>query len=152
MGSSQPRNPRRPAWLTDYVAHPKHGPLPALLIMLTIATGVVDAVSILALGRVFVANMTGNIVFIGFGLAGAPGFSLQASAIALAAFLAGAGIGGVAVVRFGGSRGVLLRNAVAGEVLLLVCAAVLLALTRCWPARSSERCSCSTQPRRSRCR
>ena len=79
----------------------------ALLIMLTVSTGMVDAVSILTLGRVFVANMTGNIVFIGFGLAGAPGFSLQASAIALAAFLAGAGIGGVAVARFGERRDVL---------------------------------------------
>jgi hypothetical protein len=39
---------------------------------------VVDAVSILALGRVFVANMTGNVVFIGFAVAKAPGFSLAA--------------------------------------------------------------------------
>ncbi|WP_375476235.1 DUF1275 family protein [uncultured Jatrophihabitans sp.] len=83
--------------------------------MLTISTGMVDAVSILALGRVFVANMTGNIVFIGFGLAGAPGFSLQASAIALAALLVGAGVGGIAVARFGARRAVLLRNAAAGE-------------------------------------
>jgi uncharacterized membrane protein YoaK (UPF0700 family) len=50
-------------------------------------TGVVDAVSILALGRVFIANMTGNVVFIGFALAGAPGFSLAASLLALAGFL-----------------------------------------------------------------
>ena len=35
--------------------------------------GVVDAVSILSLGRVFVANMTGNVVFVGFALAGASG-------------------------------------------------------------------------------
>jgi uncharacterized membrane protein YoaK (UPF0700 family) len=125
---SSSRSHRRPAWLTDYVAHPKHGPLPALLVGLTVSTGVVDAVSILALGRVFVANMTGNIVFIGFGLAGAPGFSLQASAIALGAFLAGAGIGGVAVTRFGERRGILLRNAVAGELLLLICAVVILSL------------------------
>jgi len=129
MDSSESRNGHRPGWLTDYTAHPKHGPLPALLIALTVSTGVVDAVSILALGRVFVANMTGNIVFIGFGLAGAPGFSLQASAVALAAFLAGAGIGGVVVVHLGKRRGVLLRNAVAGELLLLICAALVLALT-----------------------
>jgi uncharacterized membrane protein YoaK (UPF0700 family) len=111
------------------VAHPKHGPLPVLLIMLTVSTGMVDAVSILALGRVFVANMTGNIVFIGFGLAGAAGFSLQASAMALAGFLAGAGIGGLAIARIGARRDVLLRNAVAGELLLLVSAVVILALT-----------------------
>ncbi len=39
------------------------GPLPELLLTLTLVTGVVDAVSILSLGRVFVANMTGNVVF-----------------------------------------------------------------------------------------
>ena len=37
--------------------------LPGVLLILTAVTGVVDAVSILALGRVFVANMTGNVVF-----------------------------------------------------------------------------------------
>ena len=41
----------------------------------TVLTGIVDAVSILALGRVFVANMTGNVVFVGFALVGASGFS-----------------------------------------------------------------------------
>ena len=54
------------------------------------ATGLIDAVSILALGHVFVANMTGNIVFIGFAAAGAPGFSLPATLSALAGFLLGA--------------------------------------------------------------
>ena len=44
-------------------ADPVHGPLPALMLVLTVLTGVVDAVSILSLGRVFVANMTGNVVF-----------------------------------------------------------------------------------------
>jgi uncharacterized membrane protein YoaK (UPF0700 family) len=56
------------SWAGQYFAHPRHGPLPALLLTLTIATGVVDAVSILALGRVFIANMTGNVVFVGFAL------------------------------------------------------------------------------------
>jgi hypothetical protein len=51
---------------SQWFHHPRHGPLPALLLVLTVATGVVDAVSILALGRVFIANMTGNIVFLGF--------------------------------------------------------------------------------------
>jgi uncharacterized membrane protein YoaK (UPF0700 family) len=127
MASAEPAERHRTGWLSGYLAHPRHGPLPGLLVVLTVATGLVDAVSILALGRVFVANMTGNIVFIGFGLAGAPGFSLQASAVALAAFLAGAGLGGLAVARFGAHRGMLLRNAVAGELALLACSAVLLA-------------------------
>ena len=81
---------RATAWLGPWLDSPRHGPLPALLLVLTVATGVVDAVSILALGRVFIANMTGNVVFIGFALAGAPGFSLAASLLALAGFLLGA--------------------------------------------------------------
>lgn len=74
----------------NWFRHPRHGSLPAILLMLTVTTGVVDAVSILGLGPVFVANMTGNVVFIGFALAGAPGFSLWGSVVALAAFLGGA--------------------------------------------------------------
>jgi len=37
----------------------------AALLALTAVTGLVDAVSYLRLGRVFVANMTGNVVFLG---------------------------------------------------------------------------------------
>ena len=121
-------DPRLPGWLADYVAHPKHGPLPALLLVLTVSTGMVDAVSILSLGRVFVANMTGNIVFIGFALAGAPGFSLQASVVALAGFLVGAGVGGALVARLRTRRGVLLRNTTLLELLLLIGAVVVLGL------------------------
>ena len=68
----------------------KHGPLPPLLVGLTVVTGMVDAVSYLLLGKVFVANMTGNVVFLGFALAGAHGFSPAASVLALAGFAAGA--------------------------------------------------------------
>jgi uncharacterized membrane protein YoaK (UPF0700 family) len=69
-------------------------PLRPLLVVLTVVTGLVDAVSYLALGHVFVANMTGNVVFLGFALAGAPDFSIPASLIAIAAFLCGALAGG----------------------------------------------------------
>ena len=65
-----------------------------LLLTITVVTGAVDAVSILRLGHVFVANMTGNVVFLGFALAGAAGFSVSASLVALGAFLSGAAIGG----------------------------------------------------------
>ena len=64
-------------------------------------TGAVDAVSYLALGRVFTANMTGNVVFLGFGLVGAKGLSVTRSSIALAAFLAGAAAGGRLASRLG---------------------------------------------------
>lgn len=51
----------------------KDGPLPPLLVAMTLVTGLVDSFSYLVLGHVFVANMTGNIVFIAFALAGAKG-------------------------------------------------------------------------------
>src|SRR6266536_3326021 len=117
----------RIGWASGYIGDEKHGPLPALLLGLTLATGLVDAVSILALGRVFVANMTGNVVFIGFAAAGAPGFSLSASLSALAGFLLGALVGGVLTGRFAAHRAVPLRNAVGVELLLLLIALLVVA-------------------------
>lgn len=90
-----------------------------LLLGLTILTGLVDAVSILELGRVFVANMTGNVVFVGFALAGAPGFSLSASLSALAGFLVGAGAGGALSGRTAGDRATLLRGGALLELALV---------------------------------
>ena len=110
--------------LRSYVADARHGPLPALLLLLTTVSGLIDAASVLSLGRVFVANMTGNIVFIGFGLANTPGFSLATSLSALAGFLVGAVIGGGYVSRFGEHRGVLLRNTTATEFVLLLVALI----------------------------
>ncbi len=124
-GTDQPV--RRGGPLRSLLGDPGYGPLPALLLTLTAVTGVVDAVSILSLGRVFVANMTGNVVFAGFAAVGAPGFSLSASLFALAGFLAGAAIGGTMVTRAGRDRGVLLRGAVAAELLLAAAAVVLAA-------------------------
>ena len=51
----------------------KQGPLPPMLVTMTLVTGLVDAFSYLVLGHVFVANMTGNVVLLGFALVGAPG-------------------------------------------------------------------------------
>lgn len=98
------------------------GPLPPLLLALTVLTGLVDAFSYLLLGRVFVANMTGNVVFMGFALAGAPGFSVLASAVALVSFLAGAWSGGIAVHRAGADRGRQLRRALLVETACVACA------------------------------
>ncbi len=90
-----------------------HGPLPALLLMLSLITGLVDAVSYLTLGHVFVANMTGNVVLLGFAVAGAPGLSVPASLAALGAFLLGAVAGGRVATRFGGHRARYLRTGAA---------------------------------------
>jgi uncharacterized membrane protein YoaK (UPF0700 family) len=106
----------------------RHGPLPALLLALTVVTGLVDAVSILSLGRVFVANMTGNVVFIGFAVAGAPGFSLAASLSALAGFLVGALLGGrLAAGNMRSHRGRLLLAGAAVELLCVVAGLIIVA-------------------------
>ena len=69
-------------------------PLPRLLLLLSATTGLVDAASVLGLGKVFTANMTGNVVFLGFAISGAPAYSPLPFSIALIAFLAGAVIAG----------------------------------------------------------
>ena len=98
--------------------------LPLLLLLLTVTTGLIDAVSVLGLGRVFTANMTGNVVFLGFALARVPGFSLVRSLAALAAFLAGAVIGGRLAIRLEGSRGRWLATVAVVESSLLFAAAL----------------------------
>ncbi|HYQ63157.1 YoaK family protein [Actinophytocola sp.] len=76
--------------------------LVALLLVLTGVTGLIDAVSYLRLGHVFVANMTGNVVFLGLSLYPGGGLSPAASAVAIGAFLAGALLGGRLATMFGG--------------------------------------------------
>lgn len=66
----------------------------AALLTLTAVTGLVDAVSYLRLGRVFVANMTGNIVFLGFSADSHSGLSPIGSLVAIAGFVGGALAGG----------------------------------------------------------
>ena len=82
---------------------------------MTLVTGLVDAFSYLVLGHVFVANMTGNVVFLGFALAGAPGFSVPASLAAVAAFAVGALLGGRLVSRYSDHRGRLHSSAAASS-------------------------------------
>ncbi len=79
----------------------RHGPLPLLLIVLTVVTGLVDAVSYLKLGHVFVANMTGNVVLLGLAAGGVSEFSVPVSLVAIGSFLLGALAGG----RLGSSTG-----------------------------------------------
>jgi uncharacterized membrane protein YoaK (UPF0700 family) len=99
--------------------------LPPLLVALTVVTGLVDAFSYLVLGHVFVANMTGNVVFLGFALAGARGFSLGASSVALVAFICGALVGGRIGQRFSSHRGWLLSTSTTVQAVLVGVAAIL---------------------------
>ncbi|WP_345000207.1 YoaK family protein, partial [Tsukamurella soli] len=96
-----------------------HGPLPPMLLLLTLVTGLVDAFSYLSLGHVLVANMTGNVVFTGFALGGAAGFVWWAALVAVAAFLFGAWCGGHVHARLGAHRGRHLGAAAALELLLV---------------------------------
>src|SRR5579859_7552391 len=68
--------------------------LPYVLFGMTAVTGLIDAVSFLSLGHVFTANMTGNIVILGFACAGVRELSIVRSLTALCAFLVGAVLGG----------------------------------------------------------
>src|SRR6266404_7991288 len=102
--------------------------LPALLLALTAVTGFVDAVSYLALGHVFTANMTGNVVFLGFATLAAPGLSIGRSGVALGAFVVGATVGGRLAARI--ASGPRLRWVSVGfgiEAILLLVAATLAA-------------------------
>jgi uncharacterized membrane protein YoaK (UPF0700 family) len=103
----------------------RHGPLPPLLLVLTMVTGVVDAVSYLKLGHVFVANMTGNVVFLGFAVADPQAFSVPASLTAIGAFLAGALAGGRLGASAGHHRGRFLAIATYIEIGLLGTALVV---------------------------
>jgi uncharacterized membrane protein YoaK (UPF0700 family) len=66
----------------------------AALLLLTFATGLVDAISVLVLGHVFVANMTGNVIFLGFWFVPGAGIDLTAAVVAFLWFLCGTVIGG----------------------------------------------------------
>ena len=109
--------------------HTRQGPLPPLLVLMTLVTGLVDAFSYLVLGHVFVANMTGNVVLLGFALVGAPGFSIAASLAAIAAFGVGALVGGKVGSRFARNRGQLFSTAAAIQAVFLVSGVVLAALS-----------------------
>ncbi|MGV3482206.1 MAG: YoaK family protein [Sphingobium sp.] len=86
MSTTPPQSPSQPTTQAP--------PLAGLLLLLSVTTGLVDAISVLGLGKVFTANMTGNIVFLGFAAAGTPGFRVAPYLVAIVAFLAGALVAG----------------------------------------------------------
>ena len=116
-----------------------HGPLSPLLLVLTVVTGLVDAFSYLVLGHVFVANMTGNVVFLAFALVGARGFSFAASFVALCAFLTGAGASGRLVVHLGAERRGRMLAVGSGCEVVLVATAVVVGWTAAPPGSGATR-------------
>jgi uncharacterized membrane protein YoaK (UPF0700 family) len=105
------------------------GPLPPLLLALTVVTGLVDATSYLKLGHVFVANMTGNVVFLGFGIAGTGASSIWASVTALGSFLVGSVAGGRIGSRWSRNRAHHLAAATSAELLLVAFALLVATLS-----------------------
>jgi uncharacterized membrane protein YoaK (UPF0700 family) len=69
------------------------------LLLFTVSTGVIDADSYLGLDHVFTGNMTGNVLFIGFALAGVAGIPFVNNLLALLGFVAGTIVGGRIVGR-----------------------------------------------------
>jgi uncharacterized membrane protein YoaK (UPF0700 family) len=74
------------------------------LLLLTVSTGVIDADSYLALDHVFTGNMTGNLLFIGFAIAGVKTIPFVNNSLALLGFVTGTIVGGRIVGR-GHSKG-----------------------------------------------
>ncbi|MBS9535697.1 DUF1275 domain-containing protein [Mycobacterium sp. M1] len=91
----------------------------AALLTLTFATGLVDAVSVLILGHVFVANMTGNAIFLGFLFVPRTGVDLTAAVVAFGGFLGGAVVGGRLVRALWRNTRRWLTVALGGETVLL---------------------------------
>jgi uncharacterized membrane protein YoaK (UPF0700 family) len=121
-------SPTPDKWLRSAAGSLRH-PLTRALLVLTLTTGLVDAVSYLGLGRVFTANMTGNIVLLGFGIAGSGGLPVVAPLVSLAAFLIGSGAGGVLARRLESRHAQHMARALGLEVSLIGAAAVVAAVT-----------------------
>ena len=106
-----------------------HGPLAGILVMLTLVAGIVDAVSILRLDHVFVANITGNIIFIALALVGARGYSITAPLIVFASFLAGAAAIGATTPQHLTHRGRAVHAAVLLQMFDLALATIIVAVS-----------------------
>jgi uncharacterized membrane protein YoaK (UPF0700 family) len=95
------------------------------MLALTAVTGLVDAVSYLRLGRVFVANMTGNVVFLGLSVYPHSGLQAGASATAIGAFIAGAFCAGWLASRLSHEARQWLLGALGIEATILAVVAIL---------------------------
>ncbi len=97
------------------------------LLALTFVTGIVDAAGFLGLGQVFAAMQTGNVIFLGLGVAGAAGAPIVAPLVALAAFVGGGGLAALLGRRQAARPEPVLVPTLAVEVALLAGAAIVAA-------------------------
>ncbi|KAA1249089.1 DUF1275 domain-containing protein [Mycobacterium simiae] len=97
------------------------------LLLLTVATGLADAISVLMLGHVFVANMTGNVIFLGICLLpkSKSGIDLTAGIVAVVAFVVGTVIGGRLTRTLGHDPRRWITTALGTEVSVLVTLSLL---------------------------
>lgn len=103
---------------------PSGTPLTVIMVGLTVATGVLDAVSFLTLGQVFTATQTGNLLFLGFGIAGQGGLPIVATIVSLGAFVLGAALGARLESTLASRRRQWFPTALVAEAVLLAGAAV----------------------------
>lgn len=97
----------------------------AALLLLTFATGLADSISILVLGHVFVANMTGNVIFLGFWLAPRTVIDLNAVVVALPTFICTTIGSGRLSRHFGPRTRTWITTVLTTEIVLLVALAIL---------------------------
>ncbi|KLO44104.1 YoaK family protein [Mycobacterium nebraskense] len=97
----------------------------AALLLLTFATGLADSISILVLGHVFVANMTGNVIFLGFWLAPRTSIDMTAVVVALPTFVCTTILSGRISRHFADRTRPWITTVLATEITLLVGLATL---------------------------
>jgi uncharacterized membrane protein YoaK (UPF0700 family) len=98
------------------------------LLALTFVTGLIDATSFLALGGVFSAMMTGNVVFLGLGLSGSADASVLGPLLAIVAYVTSSALAALLARRLAGPAfGT--RAANAFEIGLLAAACCIAAAT-----------------------
>ncbi|HET6868131.1 MAG TPA: YoaK family protein [Solirubrobacteraceae bacterium] len=127
MRSSNPPSDDGPPGRSERASGSLRAPLTLTLLALTFGSGMVDAVSYLGLGRVFTANMTGNVVLLGFGIAQSGGLPILPPAISLGAFALGAGAGGLLGSKLGHRHTVHVGAAWTFQATLIACATILAA-------------------------
>ena len=97
----------------------------AALLLLTFATGLADSISILVLGHVFVANMTGNVIFLGFWLAPRTSIDMTAVVVALPTFVCTTVLSGRVSRHFADRTRPWITTVLAAEITLLGVLAIL---------------------------
>lgn len=97
----------------------------AALLLLTLATGLADSISILVLGHVFVANMTGNVIFLGFWLTPRTNIDLTAVVVALPTFICTTIVSGRLSRHFAERARAWITTVLASEIVLLLALSAL---------------------------